>query len=145
MWQRGKTDPPSNVSGVSLLPIDETSAILSWDRATELDVLLGGKTLIRHSSKTTGAQWKDGQNIVVAAAGNQTQKIVPLLAGTYLIKFEDDGGRESPSPGSRILIGIILELQQIYQHHLKDFLWEVLMNIHQTLRVQKQIQFMIQL
>ena len=97
---RGKTDPPSNVSGVSLLPIDETSAILSWDRATELDVLLGGKTLIRHSSKTTGAQWKDGQNIVVAAAGNQTQKIVPLLEGTYLIKFEDDGGRESPSPGS---------------------------------------------
>ena len=97
---KGKTDPPSNVSGVSLLPIDETSAILSWDRATELDVLLGGKTLIRHSSKTTGAQWKDGQNIVVAAAGNQTQKIVPLLEGTYLIKFEDDGGRESPSPGS---------------------------------------------
>ena len=97
----GKTAPPQNVSGVSLLPIDETSAILSWDRATELDVLLGGKTLIRHSSKTSGAQWKDGQNIVVAAAGNQTQKIVPLLAGTYLIKFEDDGGRESPSPGSQ--------------------------------------------
>ena len=98
---KGKTDPPSIVSGVSLLPIDETSAILSWNRATELDVLLGGKTLIRHSSKTTGAQWKDGQNIVVAAAGNQTQKIVPLLEGTYLIKFEDDGGRESPSPGSQ--------------------------------------------
>ena len=96
----GKTDPPSNVSGVSLLPIDETSAILSWNRATELDVLLGGKTLIRHSSKTTGAQWKDAQEIVVAAAGNQTQKIVPLLEGTYLIKFEDDGGRESPAPGS---------------------------------------------
>tara|TARA_R100000655_G_scaffold72492_1_gene111014 strand:- start:2757 stop:6023 length:3267 start_codon:yes stop_codon:yes gene_type:complete len=96
----GKTAPPSNVSGVSLLPIDETSAILSWNRATELDVLLGGKTLIRHSSKTTNAQWKDAQEIVVAAAGNQTQKIVPLLAGTYLIKFEDDGGRESPAPGS---------------------------------------------
>ena len=96
----GKTALPSNVSGVSLLPIDQSSAILSWNRATELDVLLGGKTLIRHSSKTTGAQWQNAQNIVVAAAGNQTQKIVPLLAGTYLIKFEDDGGRQSPSPGS---------------------------------------------
>ena len=53
--------PPANVSGVSLLPIDESSAILSWNRATELDVLLGGKTLIRHSSLTTGAQWKDAQ------------------------------------------------------------------------------------
>ena len=96
----GKTALPTNVSGVSLLPIDESSAILSWNRATELDVLLGGKTLIRHSSKTTAAQWKDAQEIVVAAAGNQTQKIVPLLEGTYLIKFEDDGGRQSPAPGS---------------------------------------------
>ena len=97
----GKTALPSNVSGVSLLPIDESSAILSWNRATELDVLLGGKTLIRHSSLTTGAQWKDAQEIVVAAAGNQTQKIVPLLEGTYLIKFEDDGGRQSDAPGSQ--------------------------------------------
>ena len=47
---------------------------------------------------------------VVAAAGNQTQKIVPLLAGTYLIKFEDDGGRESPSLWSQDS-GTILELQ----------------------------------
>lgn len=97
----GKTALPTNVSGVSLLPIDQSSAILSWNRATELDVLLGGKTLIRHSSLTTGAQWKDAQEIVVAAAGNQTQKIVPLLEGTYLIKFEDDGGRQSPAPGSQ--------------------------------------------
>ena len=97
----GKTALPTNVSGVSLLPIDQSSAILSWNRATELDVLLGGKTLIRHSSLTTGAQWKDAQKIVVAAAGNQTQKIVPLLEGTYLIKFEDDGGRQSPAPGSQ--------------------------------------------
>ena len=96
----GKTALPSNVSGVTLLPIDESSAILSWNRATELDVLLGGKTLIRHSSLSSAAQWKDAQEIVVAAAGNQTQKIVPLLEGTYLIKFEDDGGRQSPAPGS---------------------------------------------
>jgi len=97
----GKTALPSNVSGVTLLPIDESSAILSWNRATELDVLLGGKTLIRHSSLTTGAKWQDAQEIVVAAAGSQTQKIVPLLEGTYLIKFEDDGGRQSPAPGSQ--------------------------------------------
>ena len=97
----GKTALPTNVSGVTLLPIDESSAILSWNRATELDVLLGGKTLIRHSSLTTGAKWQDAQEIVVAAAGSQTQKIVPLLEGTYLIKFEDDGGRQSPAPGSQ--------------------------------------------
>ena len=39
-------------------------------------------------------------------------KIHPLLAGTYLIKFEDDGGRESAAP-VQDLIGTIQELRQI--------------------------------
>ena len=97
---KGKTALPTQVSGVSLVPIDEASAILSWNRATEKDVLLGGQVLIRHSELETGAKWKDATEIVVAASGNQTQKQVPLLTGTYLLKFRDDGGRESPTPGS---------------------------------------------
>ena len=55
--------------------------------------------MIRHSEKTTGATWQDAQEIVVAATGSQTQKQVPLLDGTYLLKFEDDGGRQSGTPG----------------------------------------------
>jgi len=97
---QGKTALPAQVTGVSLLPVDESSAILSWNRATELDVLLGGKTLIRHSQLTSNATWQDAQEIVVAATGSQTQKQVPLLDGSYLLKFEDDGGRQSPTPGS---------------------------------------------
>ena len=97
---QGKTALPAQVSGISLVPIDEASAILSWNRATEKDVLLGGQVLIRHSELETGAQWKDATEIVVAASGNQTQKQVPLLTGTYLLKFRDDGGRESPTPGT---------------------------------------------
>ena len=97
---QGKTALPAQVTGVSLLPVDESSAILSWTRATELDVLLGGKTLIRHSQLTSNATWQDSQEIVVAATGSQTQKQVPLLDGSYLLKFEDDGGRQSPTPGS---------------------------------------------
>jgi len=96
----GKTATPQAVTGVNLVPIDQASAILSWDRSTELDVLLGGKVLIRHSSLTANAKWKDAQTVVVAATGSQTQKQVPNLTGTYLLKFEDDGGRESSSPGS---------------------------------------------
>ena len=96
----GKTAPPTQVTGISLLPIDEASAILSWTRSTELDVLLGGQVLIRHSELTSGAQWSTAQEIVVAASGNQTQKQVPLLTGTYLLKFRDDLGNESPTPGS---------------------------------------------
>jgi hypothetical protein len=110
----GKTAPPTNVSGVSLIPIDEASAIINWDRATDLDVLLGGKVLIRHNVAMTGAIWEESQEIVASAAGNQTQKQVPLLEGTYLLKFEDDGGNRSlsattivvdlPTPQPRLLV-----------------------------------------
>jgi hypothetical protein len=91
----GKTAPPESVTGLSLIPIDNASAILSWDRSPELDVVLGGKVLIRHSVLLTGAIWEESQEIVAAAAGSQTQKQVPLLEGTYLVKFEDDGTRRS--------------------------------------------------
>lgn len=94
----GKTAPPVNVSGLSLVAIDSASAILSWDRATDLDVLVGGKVLIRHSQALSGAEWDASQEIVAAAAGSQTQKLVPLLEGTYLAKFEDDTGNRSLTP-----------------------------------------------
>ena len=91
----GKTAKPGNVQDVSLIPINESSAILQWQRSTDLDVLIGGKVLIRHSKATASATWDSSQEIIASAAGNQTQKQVPLLSGTYLLKFEDDGGRRS--------------------------------------------------
>lgn len=118
----GKTAPPATVTGLSLIPIDTASAILSWDRSTELDVLLGGKVLIRHNIASTNALWEDSQEIVSAAAGSQTQKQVPLLTGTYLVKFEDDGGRRSaaaataavqlPAPQPRLLVQSYREDQE---------------------------------
>jgi len=110
----GKTAPPVAVAGLSLIPIDGASAILSWDRSIELDVLLGGKVLIRHNVALASALWEESQEIVAAAAGSQTQKQVPLLEGTYLLKFEDDGGNRSlaatsvivdlPTPQPRLLV-----------------------------------------
>jgi hypothetical protein len=94
----GKTAPPTSVSGLSLVAIDSASAILSWDRAPDLDVLVGGKVLIRHNQALSGAVWDASQEIVAAAAGSQTQKLVPLLEGTYLVKFEDDTGNRSLTP-----------------------------------------------
>lgn len=91
----GKTAAPEDPTGLSLIANSDTTAILSWDRATDLDVILGGKVLIRHSNALTGATWSESQSIVAAAAGSQTQKQVPLLEGTYLIKFEDDTGKRS--------------------------------------------------
>ena len=62
--------------------------------------MLGGQVLIRHSPLTTGAKWVDATEIVSSASGNQTQKQVPLLTGTYLLKFRDDLGNESALPGT---------------------------------------------
>jgi len=91
----GKTAPPGDVQNASLVPGDQLSAALIWDRATDLDVLLSGKVLIRHSVKVSGATWEESQDIVSAAAGGQTNKQVPMLEGTYLLKFEDDQGNRS--------------------------------------------------
>ena len=115
----GKTAPPKDITGVSLVPGDELNGVLSWDRATELDVLLGGRVLIRHSTALVGAQWDRAQDLVPAAAGSQTQKLVPLLNGTYLLKFEDDTGNRSinaatvvvslPTPQPRVLVNSYAE------------------------------------
>lgn len=86
----GKTANPQDPTGLSIIPNSDSTAILSWDRAVDIDVLVGGKVIIRHNVATSGAVWEESQNIVEAAAGSQTQKQVPLLEGTYLIKFEDD-------------------------------------------------------
>jgi len=61
---------------------------------------LGGRVLIRHSPLTSNAKWADATEIVSSASGNQTQKQVPLLTGTYLLKFKDDLGNESGLPGT---------------------------------------------
>ena len=118
----GKTAPPADVTGVSLVPIDQASAIISWTASTELDVKIGGKVLIRHTPLLVGAIWEDTVEIVPAASGNQTQKQVPLLEGTYLLKFEDDGGRRSlnatlivadlPTPLPRLLVQTYAEDQE---------------------------------
>lgn len=90
--------PPENVTGLHLIPSDEASVNLTWNRVIALDVLLGGKVLIRHQNVLTGAEWQNAQTIVEAAAGSQTQKLVPLLEGSYLVKFEDSSGNKSVTP-----------------------------------------------
>lgn len=91
----GKTAPPADVSGLTIIATNTDTALLRWDRSTELDVLLGGSVLIRHSSALTGAVWDEAQSIVEAISGNATERSVTLLEGTYLLKFQDDSGNRS--------------------------------------------------
>jgi predicted phage tail protein len=95
----GVGEPPANVTGVSLVPINESTAIIQWDLATDLDVLVGGEVLLRHDPRQLPtAEWATSNAIVQAAAGSQTQKQVPLLAGTYFIAFRDQSGVRSVTP-----------------------------------------------
>ena len=110
----GKTAPPSDPTGLSLVPIDEATAILSWDQAPDVDVRIGGFVEIRHSPLTAGAVWEDSIELARPVPGGQTQARVPLLTGTISIKLVDDTGNKSvfansvvvtlPAPQSRLLI-----------------------------------------
>ena len=46
------------------------------------------------------ASFQAAQDVIEAVAGNATEAICPALPGTYLIKFQDDGGRFSAQPAS---------------------------------------------
>ena len=93
---QGKTEPPSDVQNLSVETINANSARLRWDQAVDLDVKVGGRVIIRHSSLTGGtATWPNSVNLIPAVAGNSTEAIIPLVEGEILVKFEDDLGKRS--------------------------------------------------
>jgi hypothetical protein len=110
---------PPNVTGASITPIDETTGLLSWAPASNVNVTVGGGVIIRHQPVLTGASWEASTQIVPNASGAQNATIVPLLQGTYLLKFTTSGGIRSagvsttavdlPAPHTRLLISSIAE------------------------------------
>jgi hypothetical protein len=105
--------PPSNVQSVSAIATNEDMVILTWKQAPELDVQVGGRVIIRHDPRAlAGADWNSSNDVIQAVAGSSTQKQVPLLPGTYFLKFEDFLGNRSiiatgvevvlPEPESRV-------------------------------------------
>jgi len=104
---------PSNVENLSAIATGEDMVILTWKQAPELDVQVGGRVIIRHDPRAIGsADWNSSNDVVQAVAGSSTQKQVPLLPGTYFLKFEDFLGNRStiatgvevtlPEPESRV-------------------------------------------
>ena len=92
----GKTEPPGDVQNLSVETINANSARLRWDQTVDLDVKVGGRVIIRHSSLTDGtATWPNSVNLIPAVAGNSTEAIIPLIEGEILVKFEDDIGNRS--------------------------------------------------
>ena len=97
----GKTALPENVSNLTIEPVNEQFVRLRFTQATAIDVLHGGRVYIRHTRLTGGAAtFQAAQDIIEAVAGNATEAICPALPGTYLVKFQDDGGRFSATAAS---------------------------------------------
>ena len=102
----GLSAVPSDVTGLSAR-VNGSSMSVTWDRPADLDVLIGGFLLIRHTPKTASAIWQDGIDLVKVPA-SATAALVPLLAGTYMAKYIDSSGFESAnavivSPGAAAL------------------------------------------
>lgn len=110
---------PPNVTGVSIVPINESTGLLTWDKTTNVSVLVGGAVIVRHQPVTTGASWESSTQIVPNASGAQNSTIVPLLQGTYLVKFTTSNNIRSaaasttsinlPTPHPRLLVSSIAE------------------------------------
>ena len=97
----GKTALPETVSGLTIEPINEQFVRLRFTQATAIDVLHGGRVYVRHTNQTGGAAtFQAAQDVIEAVAGNTTEVIAPALPGTYLLKFQDDGGRFSATAAS---------------------------------------------
>ena len=100
----GKTAVPGNVQNLTIEPINANSARLRWDQTTDLDVKVGGFVHIKHSSLTDGsATWSNSVDLIPAKSGAATEAIVPLIEGEILVKFADDGGRQSAQETSVIV------------------------------------------
>ena len=109
----GLGSAPSAVRDLTAIATSEDMLILTWKQASELDVQVGGRVIIRHDPRAlASAEWNSSNDVVQAVAGSSTQKQVPLLPGTYFLKFEDFLGNRStiatgveitlPEPESRV-------------------------------------------
>ena len=84
--------PPVAVDALTIQAIGGT-AFLRWARHPDLDVRVGGRFEVRHTPTTgSGAVWGIATTLGDAIPGDSTFALLPLKAGTYLIKPVDAGG-----------------------------------------------------
>ncbi|TCS72090.1 putative phage tail protein [Sulfuritortus calidifontis] len=104
----GITAAPQDVTGFTVRPLSGM-AFAAWDRATDLDVLVGGDIEIRWSPLISGAIW-DAAVVLPDGAhnGGASNAVVSLAQGTYFAKFVDSGGHYSANAASFVMTEAIL-------------------------------------
>lgn len=110
----GKTIPPTSVSNFAVANMGAIG-LFTWNSATDLDVLVGGRVKFRYSPSFS-ATWESALDLASEASGNATSITLPLQAGTYFAKFVDSSGNYSTNSTSVITdIVNILNLNFIEQ------------------------------
>ncbi|QDV34893.1 phage tail protein [Tautonia plasticadhaerens] len=94
----GLLDAPQEPQNLTIATIGGM-AYLYWDQTPDVDVRIGGKIVIRHSSDT-GATWNQTISIGNPAPGAAACWAVPLKPGVYLLKAVDSSGIESAAYAS---------------------------------------------
>ena len=101
---RGKLSEPANVENLTIEQISANSARLRWDATNDLDVKVGGRVHIRHTSIADGTgTWTNSQDLIPAVPGYSTEAIVPMVEGEYIVKFEDSSGKQSLGEASVVV------------------------------------------
>ena len=103
----GLSAAPANVGGFALAAIGG-AAHLAWNASPDLDVVVGGHLRIRHTPDTVAPDWSSAVDIGPQIPGSATTAVLPLLAGTYLAKWVDSSGLQSPAA-----IGIVTDAANV--------------------------------
>lgn len=91
----GKTSQPATLTNLTVIAISGR-AHATWDLSPDLDVLVGGRIVLRHTPLTTGAVWENGI-VLEEFNGDAENGTLPLLTGTYMAKAMDSTGNFSPA------------------------------------------------
>ena len=89
----GLTAPPAALDRLTIQTAGGL-AILKWSPSTDLDVRIGGRVVIRHSSALT-ATWATSTSMD-EVAGSDAVALVPLKPGSYLVRARDNSGNLGP-------------------------------------------------
>lgn len=97
---------PGTPTGLTIQKV-AGSVVIGLDQSVDLDVLRGGRTLVRHSEATSGAEWESSFSIgnTLGYPGDAVLLTLPGKAGTYLVKFEDTSGQQSTTAASVVCDG----------------------------------------
>jgi hypothetical protein len=87
---------PAAPTGVSAQPMGGL-AVITLDQHAELDVLRGGRILVRHSEASASQSWEESVSVGNQESwpGDSVVIFVPLKPGSYLLKARDSSGQES--------------------------------------------------